>query len=60
MSATVMPAVLQVTGIDKGAAADVLEKDVEKNILTKLSFGKYADAFMAFDKRVLTSRAQTG
>ena len=60
VSATVMPAVLQVTGIDKGAAADVLEKDVEKNILTKLSFGKYADAFMAFDKRVLISRVRKG
>jgi len=53
VSATVMPAVLQVTGLDKGAAADVLEKDVEKNILTKLSEGKYADSFMAFEKRVL-------
>ena len=58
MSATVMPAVLQVTGLDKGAAADVLEKDVEKNILTKLSEGKYADSFMAFEKRVRASRLE--
>lgn len=49
----VMPPLLSITGIDKGAAKEVLEQVSDKSVLMRLAQGEYLKAFMSFEKRVL-------
>lgn len=49
----VMPPLLSITGIDKGAVKETLEQVSNKSVLVRLAQGEYLKAFTSFEKRVL-------